>query len=261
MKEEKMKKHITNIISQYFDKFANLTFPYPLQKFINSAYVSLLKLDMSEFNEPKSYKSLNALFTRKLQQKRTLSENWLISPSDSFISECGEIKDGLALQIKGFSYNVEELIGEDLKSGSFINFYLSPKDYHRYHAPCDMDILKATYYPGKLYPVNFKYLRKVPQLFCKNERVVLKCQNCEHGIFYMVFVGALNVGKMVFNFDANIQTNANFMKKIHYTYSKLQVKKGDELGYFKMGSTIVLLFEKNYNFSQQGKTVKFGESL
>lgn len=256
-----MKKHITNVISQYFDKFANFAFPYPLQKLINTAYVNLLKLDMGEFNEPKTYKSLNALFTRALQQKRTLGQSKLISPSDSFISECGEIKEGLAMQIKGFSYGVGELLGEELKSGSYINFYLSPKDYHRYHSPCDMEILTATYYPGKLYPVNFKYLRKVPQLFCKNERVVLKCKSSELGVFYMVFVGALNVGKMVFNFDANIQTNANLTNKINYTYSKLHVAKGDELGYFKMGSTIVMLFEKSLNFSKQNQNIKFGEDL
>lgn len=256
-----MKRHTTNTISQLFYKFANYKFPYPFQVFINQTYVKLLKLDMDEFKEPKSYKSLNELFTRKLKNKRALHESWLISPSDSFISECGNIDNGLALQIKGFSYKIDELIDQELKSGSFINFYLSPKDYHRYHAPCEMEVLGAIYKPGKLYPVNFKYLKKIPKLFCENERVVLKCKNQDIGNFYMVFVGALNVGKMVFNFDANIQTNAKRVQKIEYSYSKLKFKKGDEIGYFKMGSTIVLIFEKELNFAKKEKSIKFGESL
>ncbi len=256
-----MKKHFTNIASQYFGKFASKKFPKPVQEFINKSYVNLMGLDMSEFEEASSFDSLNALFTRALKTPRVLSEASLISPSDSYISECGEIKKDIALQIKGFCYSVDELLKEELNGGSFINLYLSPKDYHRYHAPCDMQILSALYVPGLLYPVNFTYLKKVPELFCKNERVILKCKSEVYGLFYMVFVGALNVGKMVFGFDANIQTNANAHQDMKYDYQDLYVKKGDELGYFMMGSTIVMLFENDLGFSKKDVHVKFGDDL
>jgi len=156
------------------------------------------------------------------------------------------------LQIKGFSYGVREFLGdyilkEDkdrLIDGRYINFYLSPKDYHRYHAPCDLRVKKAVHIPGKLYPVNFKWLKKIPKLFIENERVILECYTHDEKLFYMVFVGALNVGKMQFIFDHKIQTNAKSSSEQLYMYEDKWIKKGDELGRFEMGSTIIIFFEK-----------------
>lgn len=239
----------TNIISRTFGKFASKKFPTKIQNFINSKYVNAFNLDMSEFNEPSSYSSLNALFTRAMTNPREFEsdESEFISPCDGLISEAGDIRENIALQIKGKTYAIENLLkGYDVKTfknSKFINFYLSPKDYHRYHAPIDMDIISSTYIPGKLYPVNFKYLNKVNSLFNQNERVVLECKS-NGKRFFMIFVGALNVGNMIFHFDKEILTNANkiFSKK---AYENKSVKKADELGYFKMGSTIVMVFEKD----------------
>ena len=137
--------HITNLISLYFGKFAKKEFPRFIQKIINSSYVKLMGLDMREFKHSRYYKSLNDLFTRELILKREIdkSSDSIISPTDSLITECGRLRDIVALQIKGMEYSVEELLTfyctdnfEKIKDGDFMNFYLSPKDYHRYHAPC-----------------------------------------------------------------------------------------------------------------------------
>lgn len=245
--------HITNLISQCFGKFAKKEFPSFFQSFINNSYVKLMGLDMSEFRHPKYYKSLNDLFTRELAIAREidLDSNSMISPTDSFVTECGRLKKETLLQIKGMEYDVEELLTYNVGSnidkvidGDFMNFYLSPKDYHRYHAPTSFKITKLIHVPGKLYPVNIPYLKKEIDLFCQNERVILECVGKDEKLFYMVFVGALNVGQMVFDFEPNVETNINTNEVKVYTYKDKEVKKGDCLGYFKMGSTVVMIWEK-----------------
>ncbi len=264
--------HISNLISQYFGRFAKKEFPSFIQSFINNAYVKLLGLDMSEFKAAKHYKSLNALFTRKLEINREFinDEDYIISPCDSLITEQGLIRDSKAFQIKGMKYEVEELLTyyckenfEKINAGSFMNFYLSPKDYHRYHAPCDFKVSKLIHVPGKLYPVNLKYLKKEFELFVQNERVVLECIDNNGKLFYMVFVGALNVGEMVFEFEPRVETNKDASDIKVYEYEDISMSKGDCLGYFKMGSTVVMLWENDTvhleNFLNQ--KVKFGQKI
>lgn len=247
--------HITNLISQYFGKFAKKEFPSFIQSVINNTYVKSLGLDMSEFRNPKYYKSLNDLFTRELAIQREIDTNKdsIVSPTDSLITECGNLDKDRLLQIKGMEYSVEELLTYHVKKenlekvldGSFMNFYLSPKDYHRYHAPCDFKISKLIHVPGKLYPVNLKYLNKEIDLFCQNERVILECFDKDYNLFYMVFVGALNVGQMVFEFESAVETNIDAKEIKVFEYENLNIKKGECLGYFKMGSTVVMIWEKD----------------
>ena len=268
-----MKSHKTSQLSRLFGSFASYSFPTYIQTVINKAYVYFMKVDMSAFDTPSSYPSLNALFTRALKQDRRLEgdENTCISPCDAFISEAGQIEASSAFQIKGFSYKVNELLGsyilkkekDTLEGGAFINFYLSPRDYHRYHVPIDMKICKAVHIPGKLYPVNFTWLQKMPSLFVENERVVLECENRAGARFYLVFVGALNVGKMAFIFDENIQTNVKASHETYYMYEDLWLQKGEELGRFEMGSTIVALFAKGslHLTKNVNEPVRFGEAI
>lgn len=264
--------HITNIISQYFGKFAKTEFPSFIQRVINAGYVKFLGLNMSEFKPSKHYKSLNALFTRELEISRKIdeNENTIISPTDSLITQCGKVENDIALQIKGMQYSVEELLTyhvssenvEKVKNGSFMNFYLSPKDYHRYHAPSDFRLNKLIHVPGKLYPVNLKYLNKELDLFVQNERVILECED-NGKIFYMVFVGALNVGQMVFEFEPKVETNIDVHEIKLYEYNDIEISKGDCLGYFKMGSTVVMFWEENSveinNLLEQN--VRFGQVI
>jgi len=268
-----MSKHITSAISQTFGKFASKEFPRWFQKIVNSSYIWLMGLDMQEFHTAQSYKSLNALFTRKLKQDReySLGGDDFISPCDSLVSACGKLQKDYALQIKGMRYSSDELLGEhfskDEKStvydGDFINLYLSPKDYHRYHIPTNLKVLKTVHIPGKLYPVNFPSLKKRLNLFIENERVVMMCENSSGKRFFIVLVGALNVGVMQVSFESAIKTNSCATASSVYEYKDLYLNKGDDFGCFEMGSTIVILAQKDMlEFKDlEGKDVKYGENI
>jgi len=267
------KRHFTSLISQNFGKFASKEFPSWFQHIVNQSYVSLMGLDMSDFHHPSAYKSLNALFTRRLREGRkfSLEAEDFISPCDSFISECGIIKEDLALQIKGMEYNTDALLGENftqkekniIHDGTFVNFYLSPKDYHRYHIPTNLKVLKAVHIPGKFYPVNVPSLKKKVNLFIENERVVILCETTSGQRFYMILVSALNVGVMQVSFEPKIQTNATATTEQVYEFDHLFLDKGEDFGCFEMGSTIVILAEKEtleLNL-KKGDNVKFAQTI
>lgn len=248
--------HITNKISRAFGKFASFHFPKPIQNIINYSYVKLLGLNMNEFYSPSSYKSLNELFTRELKVPRHIDTSLdnFISPADSFVTELGRLDNDRLLQIKGMSYSVKELLTEHISTdnlskvinGEFMNFYLSPKEYHRYHSSYYAKVTKLIHVPAKLYPVNKPYLKKEQDLFIKNERVIIECITDEDKVFYMIFVGALNVGEMVFTFEPRVETNRDDKNVVVYEYEDLHISKGECLGYFKMGSTVLMVWEKDF---------------
>lgn len=268
-----MQKHITSAISQTFGKFANKEFSKPIQNVINNSYVNIMGLDMSEFHDPNTYRTLNALFTRKLREDRnySLDSKDFISPCDSLITECGDLQEEYALQIKGMKYRSDELLGghftkeekDFVKDGTFINFYLSPKDYHRYHIPTNLKVLKAVHIPGKFYPVNMPSLKKRINLFVENERVVMLCETSPGKKFYMVLVSALNVGVMQVSFEPKIKTNADILKSTSYSYENLYLDKGDDFGCFEMGSTVVILAQKEMLdlLVKTGEDVKYGQTI
>ena len=268
-----MSRHITSAISQSFGVFASKEFPKWFQKIVNSSYVGLMGLDMNEFHSPSTYNSLNALFTRNLKEDRkfSLDANDFISPCDSLISECGNLSDDYALQIKGMRYKSDELLGDlfsdeekaVVHNGTFANFYLSPKDYHRFHIPTNLKVLKAVHIPGKFFPVNMPSLKKRLNLFIENERVVILCETTSKKRFYMVLVSALNVGVMKVSFEPKLKTNADIEKPTAYSYENLYMNKGDDFGCFEMGSTIVILAQKEMlelNI-QAGDNVKYGKTI
>lgn len=257
--------------SRLFGLLAGFRFPKWMQNFINEGYVKYFKIDMSDFKNPRAYASLNALFTRALEVPRHLDEGF-IAPCDGVVFQCGESFFGggdlFALSIKGHTYSIYELLREnfekkELENGlDYVNIYLSPRDYHRYHAPCDMQILSVSYTRGHLYSVAKKYLGKIANLYTKNERVSLKCQ-CDRRIFWLVFVGAQNVGKMRFCFDESLQSYAKNSHNFTQKYENLFCKKGEELGRFELGSTIIVLAQKGLlNLSlKEGQALKFGEKI
>ena len=146
------------LISRIFGFVAAVRFPRVLQTFINEKYVSGFKIDMSEFKQPREYESLTALFTRELQRPRNfdVSPQAFISPSDGTCLELGVSRELKAISVKGHEYGIAELLGDSMDRSErdaeleYVNIYLSPRDYHRYHAPCDMRILSALYVPGEL---------------------------------------------------------------------------------------------------------------
>lgn len=268
-----MTKHFTNAVSQRFGRFAEHEFPGWFQRLVNVGYVKLMRVDMREFEAPQTYRSLNALFTRHLKQMRPFSADAaaLISPSDSFVTAQGQVTEDLALQIKGLHYSVGELLGnhidlaakEALEGGSYINLYLSPSDYHRYHIPTDLQVLRAVHIPGRLYPVNFGSLRKRLNLFLENERVVIECLTRQEKRLFIVLIGALNVGKMQVSFAPRLKTNADSRETTCYAFDNLFLDKGEDFGCFEMGSTIVLLAEKGAMKSraETGQKVRFGDTI
>ncbi len=265
-------KHITNLLSIGFGKFASKEFPAGIQGVINNAYVNLLGLDMGEFQKPYKYRSLNNLFTRKLESPREFDkkEEAVISPCDSLATYVGKADGNKVYQIKGIEYSFEELLTDidkesvaKIHNSDYINLYLSPKDYHRYHTPCDLKVEKLVYVPAKLYPVNFFALKYIKNLFCKNERVILQCKTSQDKTVILVLIGALNVGKMAVNFEPKVETNNKIHKSFSVEYDNLTLKKGEELGYFKMGSTILLFAEQNtldFTVSSNEK-VKFSQTI
>ena len=267
--------HFTNILSTLFGYLAKCNFPTAIQSKINAFYGSLFKIDLSDFEPMSSYKNLNALFTRKLTSPRKIDDSpkSIISPCDGLITQFGKIADNQALQIKGQSYRINDFLtihsffdkdkGASFDGGDYINFYLSPKDYHCYHAPCDMVVHKAIHIPGALFPVNLKYLNKKERLFIRNERVILECsQPSTDKILYLVFVGALNVGGMKFGFDEQITTNKDDAIK-QYHYDNVKISKGAYLGNFEMGSTIIWISQKGLISPQLQtmQTVRFGDVI
>ncbi|MDE6886438.1 MAG: phosphatidylserine decarboxylase [Helicobacteraceae bacterium] len=255
--------NLTKIVSICFGIIADIRFYKPLQNFINKTYIKAFDISLDRFQPYYCYKSLNELFTRGLREivEFDKKEDIFISPSDSFVMQSGSVSNNRALQIKGFSYSVESLLKDKLDSSfSYVNLYLSPKDYHRYHSPCDMEVVSITHFKGALLPVHKKSLNKNTNLFVRNERVVLKARDRFGDYIYFVAVGALNVGKIIFYIEPRLCENyRGKSRKFLYKQPRL-IKKGDELGMFKMGSTIVL-FAKNVEILKDNIKVSFGEKL
>lgn len=245
--------------------------------------MAFFNISLSEFPPLESYKSLNELFTRGLRKMRDFdkSENIIISPSDSLVIESGKVAQGRALQIKGFSYEVAPLLGVSARDLSpnlyYANLYLSPRDYHRYHAPCDMFVESIVHFTGKLLPVHKKSLVKNQNLFIHNERVVLNARMKNGAKLYFVAVGALNVGQIIFYVEPKLQESFSKKKREFFYKEPKFIRKGEELGMFKMGSTIVLFVEspksnidsgesnadlpQNIEIFKQGEKIRFGEAL
>ncbi len=267
-----MSRHYSSAISSIFGNFAGKAFSPSIQNIINKSYVSMMGLDMREFKKPEEYPTLNALFTRAFEIDRVIveDENVVISPADSLVTDFGTITEGQAYQIKGMAYQIDELFGADytdeakvLEGGEFMNFYLSPKDYHRYHMPMDLTIKSLTHIPGKLYPVNMPLLRNKHNLFIENERVVIKCIDTRGFVHILVLVGALNVGKMVVTFEDRVKTNGDIREPKHYTYEDLMMKRGELFGWFEMGSTILIFSQKEALVPKVSidQKVKFSEEI
>lgn len=200
-----------------------------------------------------SYESFNDFFTRPLKAGiRPLAVADFVCPVDGAISQFGAIDDHHILQAKGHRFRTSELVGGDdalaaqFRHGSFANLYLSPRDYHRLHMPCDGKLTRMIYVPGALFSVNPTTARGVPNLFARNERVVCVFASPEFGPFVMVLVGATIVGSMATVWHGVVNPKRTD-KVSEWTYADqdITLKQGDEMGRFLLGSTIVMLFRQD----------------
>lgn len=234
------------------------------------------KVDISEADSADlaDYPSFNAFFTRRLRDGlRPLAEgNNVVSPVDGAVSQLGPISDGRIIQAKGRDYSVTELLGGDEKlaaqfeAGQFATIYLSPKDYHRIHMPLTGKLTAMRYVPGKLFSVNPRTARAVPDLFARNERVVTVFDT-EFGPLVQVLVGAIFVGSMETVWAGQI--TPPYGRAIQeWTYigdEAIHLNKGQEMGRFNMGSTVVMLlppgmpaFSDNWH---AGSKIQLGQAM
>ncbi len=227
-----------------------------LTPFVIRQFVRLYDIDLSEAQRinPEDYQSFNDFFTRSLKvDARPIEggENVLVSPADGKISQTSDILRNQLIQAKGFQYSLEALVGGDIAlanqfhDGQFAVIYLSPRDYHRIHAPTDAKLLSMMYVPGDLFAVNPATVRTVPELFARNERLVLSFET-DSGLMVLVMVGAIFVGSMETVFAGKITPPYNnTLQYWDYRGRGIHFHKGEEIGRFNMGSTVVMLHSKD----------------
>jgi phosphatidylserine decarboxylase len=244
-------------------------------------FVKRYQVNMAEAanSDIASYASFNQFFTRPLKVgARPIAKAAFICPVDGAISQFGNIEKDQIFQAKGHAYSTLALVAgqrelaQKFENGQFACLYLSPKDYHRIHMPCDGSLKSMTYVPGDLYSVNPLTAQNIPNLFARNERVVCEFESATHGTFVMVLVGATIVGSMatVWHDSADGKNskviNPPRTKHIRtWAYENITLKQGDEMGRFLLGSTVVMLFEKDklqFNPTwQAAKPIKLGEMM
>ena len=219
-----------------------------------SWFVRRYKVNMAEAANPDiaSYKSFNEFFTRPLQAgARPLADAAFLCPVDGAISQFGPIERDQIFQAKGHSYSTTALVGGDralaarFENGSFATLYLSPRDYHRIHMPCTGRLTRMIYVPGALFSVNPTTARGVPGLFARNERVVCVFES-EFGPFVLTLVGATIVGSMATVWHGMVNPpRPGVLREWRYDEQNIVLKKGEEMGRFLLGSTVVMLFPKD----------------
>lgn len=240
-------------------------------------FVQRYQVNMAEAANPdiSSYATFNDFFTRPLKENaRPIADADFICPVDGAISQLGNIKQDQIIQAKNHNYSSltllagNQALANKFHNGSFVCLYLSPKDYHRIHMPCDGTLKSMAYVPGDLFSVNPNTAANVPNLFARNERVVCEFESAQHGTVVMVLVGATIVGSMaaVWHDSPNKVINPPRSKNIrNWSYENISLKKGDEMGRFLLGSTVVMLFEKDalqFNSDwQPARAIKFGEKM
>ena len=238
-------------------------------------FVGKYGVNMDEAVNPDiaSYASFNEFFTRPLRDGvRPLAKADFICPVDGTISQFGEIDDDQIFQAKGHKFSTTALVGGDaalaaqFQHGSFANLYLSPKDYHRLHMPCEGRLTRMIYVPGALFSVNPTTARGIPNLFARNERVVCVFESPVYGTFVLTLVGATIVGSMATTWHGIVNPpRAGKVVEWRYDDKKIVLKKGEEMGRFLLGSTIVMLFKKDtIKFNPEWapeRLIKLGESM
>ncbi len=260
-----------NFISWTFGIIAQLTWPRILIQAGIRYFAKAYKIDLNEAEKDISeYRSLNDFFTRKLKNGLRPISQGLVHPADSVLTQHGRIQEGTLIQAKGKTYFLKDFLQDDvlferLSDGYFFTYYLCPTDYHRVHSPVSGYVTQSQYLPGKLWPVNQWSVQNIPDLFAINERVVTTIET-EQGYCALVMVGATNVGKMTLAYDKDLCTNRFWNRKgIQKKFRPpVALKKGDEVGTFHMGSTVIMVYEKSFFKSQSEFNtgpVKLGQSL
>lgn len=260
-------------LSRALGRVADLGGPPAVVKRAVDTFVKVYGVDLSEADVPREgWRSFNEFFTRRLVAgARPLDADPLaiLSPSDGRLDDAGPIDAGATFRVKGRLYEVGELLGDAEEArrfdgGSFWLVYLAPPDYHRVHAPVSGRVVRARHVPGTLFPVNAIGTTHIPRLFARNERIAVFQESETHGLVATVLVGAIGVGRIGISFD-DLETNVGRSGGArHYDGSAPVLERGDELGVFNLGSTVLVFTPPGERFElvkRAGDRVRMGEAL
>ena len=266
-------------LSRGFGLLADLPLPRRLRRPVLGAFARAVGAVVAEAEHPlEEYPSLNAFFVRRLRPGvRSWPEDSAAvgSPVEGVVGQVGQVEEGRLIQAKGRWYTAADLLGdadeaERFDGGVFLTLYLSPKDYHRIHAPVAGRVPKARHIPGGLLPVNVPAVAHLPDLFVRNERLVCYLEGVR-GRVAMVAVGAYNVGRISASFDPRWTapawaTNRSGVLPETRRYDPApSFDRGDEIMAFHLGSTVVLLFEPGQmrlrDGIEPGAAVRLGEGI
>lgn len=245
----------------------------PVKNFLIKQFIDQFNVNMSEAEnpDPKSYASFNEFFVRPLKSDiRTVdtASDAFCSPADGAISEFGEIKNDKLIQAKGYNFDLLSLVGDDpalaepFSGGNFATIYLSPKDYHRVHMPFKGKLIATRYVPGKLFSVNNVTANSVPYLFARNERLVCLFET-DKGPMAMILVGAMIVAGIETVWSGQVTPLSKLATTTRFDQD-VELDKGQEMGRFKLGSTVIILSPKNqfeFDELEVGQELRMGEKI
>ncbi len=265
-------------VSSVIGYLVRIKLPLGLHRVIKKYFIQYYKVNTIETEFAlKDYQTLGDFFIRKLKSNtRPIANTKIISPVDGIWTVFGSLSKSLLIeQIKGKNYSFVDLVDhqynqERFENGFYSTIYLAPYHYHRVHSPIRGVVKSVTHIPGNLWPVNSWSVSKVENLFAVNERIIVEIESEQKSRCLVVMVGATNVGKMTLSFCSKIQGNTYQKRTRHLKMEKLvQLDVGGDLGCFHMGSTVILLFDNQYqksdftNLNQDFQTsnIKMGEAL
>lgn len=260
-----------NMLSQIVGRAVAIEYPESVAHGVRDWFIKRYRVNMSEAElSVEQYPTLAKLFTRKLKPGLRPIGEGLVHPCDGALTCAETIDSDSLLQVKGRSYSLSQLLSNSVDAsifygGSHLIYYLCPTDYHRVHAPIDGEIVSVTHVPGALWPVNDWSVKNIGELFAVNERVIFNFITAL-GPVALVMVGATNVGQITVSFDSTIVSNcssrtAKTVKTVKYD-KPIRISKGQEIGIFNMGSTVVMLYGPKFlNVLPKLGQVKVSESL
>lgn len=240
-------------LSRLIARAAESKIPWLKNRLIERAIAAFdINIDEAASSDLDDYENFNSFFTRALKEgARPIDQDSdaLISPADGAVSQAGPITQQRIIQAKGSDYSASRLLGDSEEAkrytdGAFTTIYLSPKDYHRVHMPIAGTLMSTRYIPGDLFSVNDKTAQALPGLFARNERLV--CQfDSELGQFALVFVGAMLVAGIETVWGGFETPGRGAVRNADFSGRGLRFDKGEEIGRFKFGSTVILMFQKD----------------
>ena len=247
-----------------------------IKDFLITRFVALygVEVDDVELDVPGDFETFNDFFTRQLADNARpidASADSIVSPVDGTVSSAGQIRGHSIFQAKGLDYSLEDLLATDMQEaqryigGTYATIYLAPYDYHRVHAPLDGQLAAARYVPGDLFSVNIATAAYIGGLFCRNERLLLHFDTAR-GPYVLIFVGALNVGSISTPWTGELRPRkSGVVEVIEPGDGPREIGKGDLLGWFNMGSTVIVLMPENScqwdDAFVTGATVQMGEPV